>query len=267
MSRRSAIVMPKSTDMADTLLQAGDPEPVGTLRLGEDSPYLLIADHAGRAIPARLGTLGLDDAELDRHIAWDIGALDVSEHVSRLLGAPLVYQRYSRLVIDCNRRVEAVDSIPVISEYTNVPGNIGITEAERQVRRQEIHAPYHAAITHVLDSWQGVAPILVAIHSCTPRFKEQVRSMEIGSLYGDDRRFAGAVLDQLRKIVGDTAVDNQPYQVDMKNDYSVPIHAEGRGLLYVEIEIRQDLIAERAGAQKWGTILADALEAARKTYT
>jgi predicted N-formylglutamate amidohydrolase len=253
--------------MAGTLLQAGDPEPVGTLRLGADSPYLLIADHAGRAIPAQLGKLGLSDADLDRHIAWDIGALDVAQQVSERLAAPLVYQRYSRLVIDCNRRVEAADAIPAISEYTEIPGNIGITDAQRDARRDEIHAPYHAVISDILDNWQGPAPILVAIHSCTPRYKEQVRTMEIGALYGDDRRFAGRVLERLQAVVGETAVDNQPYQVDMRNDYSVPIHAEARGLLYVEIEIRQDLIANKAGAGKWGTILADALEAARNTYT
>lgn len=253
--------------MSQSLLTENDPEPVGTERLGEASPYLLIADHAGRAIPSRLGTLGLPGSELDRHIAWDIGALDVARHVSERLTAPLIYQRYSRLVIDSNRRVEAVDSIPVISEYTEVPGNIGISQADREARQTEIHAPYHATIAQVLDGWQGSPPILVAIHSCTPCYKGQVRTMEIGSLYGDDRRFAGAVLEQLQNMVGETAVDNQPYQVDMTNDYSVPVHAEQRGLLYVEIEIRQDLIAEREGADKWGTILADALEAARKTYT
>ncbi|WP_068084428.1 N-formylglutamate amidohydrolase [Novosphingobium rosa] len=252
------------------LLFPDEAAPVGTLRTpaqgAPSGPFLLIADHAGRAIPRRLGWLGLDEADLQRHIAWDIGALAVSKHVSAMLEAPLVYQRYSRLVIDCNRQLHAHDSIPQISEYTQVPGNHDLSETDRLIRQQEIHAPYHACIADLLDRWQGPAPILVAMHSCTPRYKEQVRTMEIGCLYGDDRRFAGKVLDVLQARVGPTAVDNQPYQVDMLNDYSVPVHAEKRGLAYVEFEIRQDLIADAAGALQWARTVSDALEAARGNF-
>lgn len=253
------------------LLFPDEAEPIGALRLAAEGqaargPWLLIADHAGRAIPRRLGWLGLDEQDLQRHIAWDIGALAVSKHVSEMLNAPLVYQRYSRLVIDCNRQLHAHDSIPALSEYTQIPGNQDLSEEDRLARQQEIHAPYHARIADLLDRWEGPPPIIVAMHSCTPRYKEQVRSMEIGCIYGDDRRFAGRVLEVLQGSVGPTAVDNQPYQVDMQKDYSIPVHAESRGLAYVEFEIRQDLIAEAAGALQWARTVADALDAARRDF-
>lgn len=250
---------------AHTLLRSDDPEPVGFDRLESDSPFFVTADHAGRAIPASLDMLGLGQVDMDRHIAWDIGALKVAEQVAAALAAPLIYQRYSRLVIDSNRQITAPNSIPVISEYTQVAGNEGLTDDERKARQDEIFWPYHAAITQALDARLDKPPILVAIHSCTPCYKGQVRTMEIGSLYGPDRRFAGLVLDALRQQVGDGAVDNQPYQVDMTNDYSIPVHAEARGLLYVEIEIRQDLISTDDGVETWAAVLTRALEAARRT--
>lgn len=252
------------------LLCPGDPEPVGVARLNANGvgkgPWLILVDHAGRAIPARLGRLGLDEADLERHIAWDIGALAVAEKVSAALDAPMIHQRYSRLVIDCNRQLHAADAIPILSEYTPIPANADLADADRLAREQEIHAPYHAMIADVLDRWQGPAPIIVAMHSCTPRYKDQVRTMEIGCLYGDDRRFAGLVLDALDKTVGPTAVDNQPYQVDMMNDYSIPHHAEKRGLAYVEFEIRQDLITDEAGSALWAAKVIQALEAARGEF-
>jgi N-formylglutamate amidohydrolase len=96
--------MPASRETAGQLLGADDPPPVRVLRPEGRSDFLLTADHAGRVIPRRLGTLGLPDSELARHIAWDIGIADVTERLAEALGATAVLQSYSRLVIDCNRQ-------------------------------------------------------------------------------------------------------------------------------------------------------------------
>ncbi len=247
------------TQTNSTLLSDKEPGAYTTVRDTKTGPFLIAVDHASNAIPASLDSLGLTDHDLQRHIAYDIGALDVAKIIAEELQAPLIYQNYSRLVIDSNRRPEARDAIPEISEYTSIPGNKPISKQDRQKRIDEIHQPYHQAISDMLDNWQGNNPIFVAIHSCTPVYKEEVRELEIGCLYGNDRRFAGLVLNCLQKKIGSAAADNQPYQVSLENDYSIPVHAEERHLLYVEIEFRQDLISDAEGVRKWASILKAAL--------
>lgn len=243
----------------DTVLLAPDePPPVRLLRPEGSSDFALTADHAGRAIPRRLGTLGLPEAERDRHIAWDIGIAGVTERLSALLDAPAVLQHYSRLVIDCNRQPGLESSIPVVSEHTSIPGNADLSEAEKEARRREIFAPYHAQIAALLDRREaaGRRTIVAAMHSFTPVFKGEARSVEIGILYNRDNRLARIMLDLLR-AEGDIAVgDNAPYAVSDISDYTVPVHAEPRGLPHVEIEIRQDLIAETAGQYLWAERMA-----------
>jgi predicted N-formylglutamate amidohydrolase len=246
------------------LLAADDPAPVRVLRPDGRSDFLLTADHAGRAIPRRLSTLGLPQAELDRHIAWDIGIAGVTERLSATLDATAVFQTYSRLVIDCNRSPDVASSIPPISEMTEIPGNRDIPEAERLARRREIFEPYHARIRALLDARQAEKrrTVVVAMHSFTPVFKGESRAMEIGVLYNRDRRLAHILLDLLR-AEGDIVIgDNAPYSVSDLTDYTVPIHAERRGLPHVEIEIRQDLIADIAGQASWGARFARLLPAA-----
>src|SRR5882672_768469 len=107
------------------------------------SPFLLMCDHYGRLIPRVLGDLGLPETELTRHIAWDVGIAGVAEALSDHLGAHLIAQRYSRLVIDCNRPPCAASSIPRISEATTIPGNEGLTREATETRRRIIFDPYH----------------------------------------------------------------------------------------------------------------------------
>jgi predicted N-formylglutamate amidohydrolase len=244
------------------LLTDLDPEPVGVEGADRVGPALVIVDHAGRAIPHALGALGVSAEDLDRHIAWDIGALAVAKLVADALSSPLIYQRFSRLVIDCNRRPTAPDSIPTVSEFTSVSGNIALSAEDRRRRFEAIFAPYHTAIAGSLDRWQGDPPIVVAIHSFTPVYKGVSRPMHIGVLYGEDRRFAALVLEALQSQLGDKVADNQPYRVDMAVDYSIPVHAEARKLAYVEIELRQDLLATDAGVETWARILTQALTSA-----
>jgi len=251
-------------DQETLLLDAADPAPVRVLRPHGGSEFLLTADHAGRAIPRRLGDLGLPESELSRHIAWDIGIAGVTERLSKLLDATAVLQAYSRLVIDCNRRPDWDSSIPTISEHTAIPGNHGLSDEQREARRRAIFAPYHERIAALIEARSAAThpTVLVAMHSFTPVFKGEHRAVEIGILYNRDRRLAGIVLDLLRAGGGIVVGDNAPYAITDDSDYTVPNHAERRGLPHVEIEIRQDLIAEPAGQHAWAQRVADLLLAA-----
>jgi predicted N-formylglutamate amidohydrolase len=252
------------------LLAHDELPPVRVLRPEANSPFFLTADHAGRAIPRRLGDLGLPESELQRHIAWDIGIAGVTERLSESLGATAVLQHYSRLVIDCNRQPEWVTSIPVISELTEIPGNSALSPSEREARRREIFDPYHDEITRLLDRRQQArAPtIVVAMHSFTPVFKGVARAVEIGILFSlkdRDLRLPHIMLDLLR-AEGDLRVgENEPYAITGASDYTVPVHGEGRGLPHLEIEIRQDLIADVEGQAAWSARLARLLPIAAET--
>jgi predicted N-formylglutamate amidohydrolase len=240
------------------LLTDTDPSPLRVLRPEGGSDFLLTADHAGRAAPRVLGDLGIPPSEWDRHIAWDIGIAAVTERLSRALDAPAVLQTYSRLVIDCNRRPDWDSSIPTISEHTEIRGNRGLSQAEREARRREIFDPYHRQIAAMLDrrAATGRRTILVAMHSFTPVFKGETRNVEIGVLYNRDIRLASIMLDLFR-AEGDLAVgDNAPYAITDTSDYTVPVHGEARGLPHVEIEIRQDLIVDPPGQDSWAARLA-----------
>ncbi len=140
------------------LLQPGEAAPVRLLREAGRSDYVLTADHAGRAIPRALGTLGVPEAERARHIAWDIGIAGVTERLSAALDATAVFQMYSRLVIDCNRGHGVDSSIPVVSEATEIPGNHGLSADARTARHREIFDPYHAQIRAVLDAARQGGP-------------------------------------------------------------------------------------------------------------
>jgi predicted N-formylglutamate amidohydrolase len=246
------------------LLQDDDPAPVRVLREAGRSDLFLTADHAGRAIPRSLGQLGLPDSELDRHIAWDIGIAGVTQRLSAALDATAVLQAYSRLVIDCNREPSVPSSIPEISETTDVPGNRGLSAEARAARREKIFEPYHVRIAALLDARQAAAQrtVYVAMHSFTPVFKGESRAMQVGVLYNRDVRLAAIMLELLR-AEGDLVVgDNAPYAVSDVTDYGVPVHAERRGLPHVEIEIRQDLIADEAGQAQWAARFTRLLQAA-----
>lgn len=252
--------------MTATLLGLKDPQPVGIEHGDLRGPFLVTVDHGGCAIPASLGMLGVSPEDMDRHIAWDIGALEVGRRIARAFASPLIHQRFSRLVVDCNRQPSAADSMPLISEYTVIPGNADLSNADCERRLNEILVPYHRAITDMLDGWAGSAPVIVAVHSFTPVYKGQQRIMELGVIYGDDSSFSSHVFRHATTLLGDRVVENQPYKVDMINDYTVPVHAESRGLPYVEFEIRQDLIASEQGIERWANMLIKTLEGALEEH-
>lgn len=254
----------------NSLLAPDEPHPVRILRPEGASDLVLAADHAGRLIPRVLGTLGLDETERQRHIAWDIGIAAVTEELAALLDATAVLQAYSRLVIDCNRAPGHPTSIPAVSELTAIPGNEALTDDARAARRRAIFDPYHAALTALIDRRlaAGERTVLVAMHSFTPVFKRVARAVEIGVLYHRETRLSRLMLELLR-AEGDLAVGaNEPYAITDDSDYTVPVHGEGRGLDHVEIEIRQDLIADPAGQSAWARRMARLLaEADRRLRT
>lgn len=237
------------------------PPPVRIVNEQGASPYVLICEHASRFIPQRFQGLGLGEADLSRHIAWDIGAENVARRLSGLLDAPLVLAGYSRLLIDLNRPPGSSSSIPEISETTIIPGNAGLTAEQRDERVRDYFVPFRDHVEHLLDRrMQQARPVIIAgIHSFTPVYKGVKRPWHAGILYRRSQRFGAALVDALGgppALIG----HNEPYQIEDDSDYTVPTHGEGRGLDAVLIEIRQDLIADDAGAAKWADRLSTALQ-------
>ena len=240
------------------LLGSEDVPPVLEHNAAGRSPFLLACDHYGRLIPRGLGDLGLPESELVRHIAWDIGIAGVAEALSKQLDAHLIAQRYSRLLIDCNRPPDAASSIPRISEVTVIPGNEQLTADAADARRRQIFDPYHRRIEEVIDArlHAGIPTVLVALHSFTPVYKGTARPWHIGTLYHRDTMLPPLLLKLLRAESGLVVGDNEPYAVSDETDYTIPVHGEARGLMNSGIEIRQDLIADQAGQQQWADRLA-----------
>src|ERR1700676_2181277 len=240
------------------LLGSQDVPPVHEENTAGGSPFLLPSDHYGRAIPRMLGDLGLPAAELTRHIAWDIGIAAVADALSRDLDAHLIAQRYSRLVIDCNRPPDAPASIPRISEATVIQGNEGIAREAAETRRRQIFDPYHRRIAEVIDQRlrDAVPTVLVSLHSFTPVYAGIARPWHIGTLYHHDTILPPRLLNLLRAEPDLVVGDNEPYAVSDETDYTIPVHGEARGLMNSGIEIRQDLIADEAGQSQWAERLA-----------
>jgi predicted N-formylglutamate amidohydrolase len=247
-----------------TLLRDDEPAPASIDRAEGASPFLIVCDHAGRRIPAALGTLGLGGAEQGRHIAWDIGAGGVSDGLGERLGAEVIKQAYSRLVIDCNRAPGHATSIAKVSEATVIPGNAAVTAGAARQREDEIFRPYHGLIAARIAARQaaGRRTVLVAVHSFTPVYHGVARPWHAGVLYDRDPVFSREVLRLLRTQAGLVVGENEPYRLSQDSDYTVPVHGEGNGLACVELEIRQDLIASAEGQRKWTEILAPVLEEA-----
>ena len=247
-----------------TLLAPDERTVALALNPGAASPFLLLGDHAGREIPRVLGDLGLPAQELVRHIAWDIGVAGLGEALSGLLDAAFIRQRFSRLVIDCNRDPARADAIPEVSDGAQIAGNRGLSPAARDARVAEVSEPYHAAVAAELDARaaRGLATTLISLHSFTPRMDGFERPWRFGVLHAENSPYSRAALTRLRAEFGEGLVgDNQPYRMD-EVDFTIPRHAGGRGLDYLELEVRQDLIAEPAGQAAIAAVVARLLPAA-----
>jgi predicted N-formylglutamate amidohydrolase len=245
---------------AAPLLGPGEPPPYDSFNPDGAAPLLLVCDHATRFLPRRLGTLGLSEAQLARHIAWDIGIAEVTRGLARGLDAPAVLSRFSRLAIDPNRALDDPTLIPEISDGVVIPGNQHLSPGDIQARIESFHRPYHGAIRRSLDALvaRGPAPAVVSMHSFTPVMKGVERPWHVGILWDADPRLPRPLMARLR-AQGLSVGDNEPYSAHDGHGHTLFEHAMARGLAHVLIEIRQDLIDTHHGAAAWTERLGDSL--------
>lgn len=238
--------------------------PFTILRPGGTGRFVFFCDHAANYVPPELNDLGLGAEELLRHIAWDIGAAGVTEALSEIFDSPAILCGTSRLVVDCNRQLEASDLIPAVSDGTAIEANAHLTAAARTERIARWFRPYHDAVEAVLleRESRGVETTAVSIHSMTPTLGGKYRPWQISLSSYLDRSLAEPVLAALRRP-GDVVVgDNEPYALDPKMDYSTPFHALRRGLPHCQVEFRQDEVATAEGQRRWAARFAGALSEA-----
>ena len=263
---RNINFMPNSPAFDPARLDAEDPPPVTRLNPNGRPRFVLTCDHASRAVPRHMDGLGLADGDLRRHIAWDIGAAEVTRHVAEHLDAPAFLAGYSRLVIDCNRPLTSPTSIPRSSDGSEIPANRAVSAAEAAARAESLFWPYHRQISGTLDRLLAAAeiPLYVALHSFTPQLNGgQARPWHIGLLWEHDGRLVAPLRAAFSALVPGIRIgENEPYAIVGPSDYSIPEHGQNRGLPHIEIEIRQDLIDSPEGARLWAGRIADALQTA-----
>lgn len=250
-----------------SLLQPHDPAVCRTVNPDGSAPILLLCCHAGQAVPAALGDLGLGPNARARHIGWDIGGEPLTRKLAQRLDAPAVLGTYSRLVVDPNRVPGAVDSIPEISDGVVIPGNKGLSETDRSQRLHSVFWPYHNQVAETYTACLERNPdcTLVAIHTFTPQMNGcTLRPWEAGILWNRDERLARPMIDHMRSEEGLNVGDNEPYS-GREYGFSVNYHAGNAGRPHVAVEVRQDLVLSEAQLDGWAGILADALLHALRT--
>lgn len=232
---------------------------------GQDRPgaWLITCDHAANTVPPFVGggTLGLPDTEMNRHIAYDIGAQGVALALGEALNAPVICSNFSRLVIDPNRGLDDPTLVMQLYDGTIIPGNRFIDDAERHMRIDRLYRPYHDALTQ-LSARDGI--VIVSMHSFTPRLNGHApRPWEIGVLSAGDRRIADPLLVRLQAALKTPVGDNEPYGGHLPGD-AIDQHALRQGRPNALLELRQDLIKDPEGQTHWAQLLAPHLESARK---
>lgn len=234
---------------------------VETINTGGSAPVVLVCEHASKFIPEDLNGLGLSEEAANSHAAWDPGALPVAKLLSIRLNAPLVAQRISRLVYDCNRPPEAPSAMPARSEIYEIPGNVGLSDEQRQDRVTRFYRPFQSAVKQVIDAKQasGQQPVLITIHSFTPVYCGKKRAVEVGVLHDSDTRFADALLKALCPTDQYDIQRNEPYGPEDGVTHTLVDQAQSRGLLNVMIEVRNDLIEAQAGQEKIAELLGEAI--------
>jgi len=246
-----------------TTLMPDWPPAVEMLNDSGRSPFVLICEHASNHIPAEYAKLGLDDKELARHIAWDIGAAEVTRALAKRLDAAAFLAGYSRLLIDLNRPLHVADSIPQRSEATDIPGNHSLSIAERERRARLMFHPFQDSLRAHIDkrAADGRHNILIAIHSFTPVYLGQPRSWHAGVLFDKAEALGQAIIAQLSRDPMLNVGANVPYSVSAEADYALVVHGDSLGNPAVLIEIRNDLISDADGVAEWTDRLAQALSA------
>lgn len=253
--------------MQDKVLIEPSEGPVFAVRRPDGaSDVVLVCEHASKMMPRALGTLGLDQAALESHIAWDIGAQAVAERLSDLLDATLISQRFSRLVYDCNRPPDSADAYPERSEVYEIPGNKGLDQNQRSRRAEALYVPFHQAVDTLLDERlaQGRNVLLVTVHSFTPIYFGRQREGFLGILHDEDRRLADAMLEAAAAAKLESVNRNYPYGPEDGVTHSLKRHGLTRQIPNVMLEIRNDLVSDEAGQIVWADriegLLRQALE-------
>ena len=240
------------------MLTADDPEPVLFQGSAGGGEILLTCEHGGQLVPRALGNLGVSAADMQRHIAWDIGALALSQALLENVSARLVSQRFSRLVIDCNRGPASPDLIPTVSDDTPVPGNRDLSQTDIGARTAAIHTPFHDRIAAEIA--RDRPRLLVSIHSFTPMMGQQRRHMHAGFLANRMPEVAERFMATIGAAAPELVLSmNEPYTVDDISDYTVPVHGEGNRLPHVLVEVRNDQLQDPASIRRWAGLLAIAI--------
>lgn len=229
---------------------------------GQRYPLLLACDHASNHIPTELNDLGVAHAHRADHIAWDIGAGAVAERLGQLLEVPVVKATHSRLVVDCNRNLDDPTAFPPVSDGVAVPGNAGLSVADRTARANAFYWPYHHAVRDQLRALEAraAAPALIGVHSFTPQMDGFERPWHLGALWDKDERIARPFIDYFADSSEVCVGDNEPYSGRHPADFTLDHHAEAEGLPHLGLEVRQDLIDTEAGVEEWALIIAAALK-------
>ena len=253
----------------NTLIESSEGPAFAVLRPGGASDVVLICEHASKTMPKSLGTLGLDGAALESHIAWDIGARRVAELLSESLDAALVSQRFSRLAYDCNRPPESPWAYPERSEIYDVPGNAGLSASDKARRADALYHPFHQAIDALIDARlaQGRGVVLVTVHSFTPVYFGKARDGHLGILHDDDSRLADAMLDAAVSMKLEKVSRNYPYGPADGVTHTLKRHGLTREIANVMLEIRNDLISDDAGQHQWAGHIAELLAVSLERLT
>ncbi|HHS94526.1 MAG TPA: N-formylglutamate amidohydrolase [Rhodobacterales bacterium] len=230
---------------------ATDPEPVRVINAETPSPLLLVCEHAGRKVPQSLDNLGLSLAAFETHIACDLGASEVAQGLAARFSCRLVMQNYSRLTIDCNRRPGEPSSIPEVSDGVVIPANQGLDGAQKKRREEEIFRPY--ATRCKAETERACTEFAYSIHSFTPQMRDGApRPWDIAFLYRSPDSDGARLADLCAELWPDLVIGrNEPYFIDEKTDWFIPVCAEPRGVLHCLIEIRNDHLSDAAGRDLW----------------
>lgn len=246
------------------LLQAGEPAPYRIENAKGSAPVLIVCDHASNRVPKALNNVGLSKADLEKHIAWDPGTENIGRYMSEKLDAAAFFATYSRIVVDVNRGERSPECMREVSDHVQVPGNKGLSAAQKRQRLDEIFWPYHRALTGQIKNYlkKGIVPVIVSLHSFTPEMDGFKRPWHIGVLWNKEEEIARRVVENLRaQNPGMVVGENEPYTLKQANlsKNTIKTHAEDTGLPYVIVEFRQDLVATKRDALKWGRIFLEAL--------
>ena len=253
-------------DSATALLAPDEPAPVAVHNAGGAAPVLLLCDHACHFVPRALDNLGLPPADLERHIAYDIGILPIAKTLSDALDAPLIQTHFSRLIVDPNRQLDDATLMPEIADGTIVAGNRHLAPDHVTARLETFFWPYHRTVADWVQHLraQGPPPVVICLHSFTAEMHGRRRPWEVGVLWESDARLPVPAMDWLAAR-GYCVGDNEPYSARGRHGYTQHVHAERLGLANILIELRQDLIGDAAGQRFWAaemtamfrTLLAD----------